>query len=89
VPYVDEPYTGHYNHEQIPLAVAGFVFSEGHPEDSITNTVMLGRDADSTATSVGSWVGALHGESAFPRSGLKLFTKRTRVILTSAGSPNA
>jgi ADP-ribosylglycohydrolase len=66
VPYTAERYAAFYNHEQIPLAVAGFVFSEGHPEDSITNTVMLGRDADSTATSVGSGVGALHGESAFP-----------------------
>lgn len=66
VPYTDERYAALYNHEQIPLAVAGFVFSEGHPEDSIRHTVMLGRDCDSTATSVGSWVGALHGESAFP-----------------------
>ena len=24
---------------------------------------MLGQDADSTATTVGSWAGALHGES--------------------------
>jgi ADP-ribosylglycohydrolase len=27
---------------------------------------MLGRDADSTSTTVGSWVGALHGESGLP-----------------------
>jgi ADP-ribosylglycohydrolase len=27
---------------------------------------MIGRDADSTATTVGSWVGALHGESGLP-----------------------
>ena len=66
VAYTDERYAALYNHEQIPLAVAGFVFSEGHPEDSITNTVNLGRDCDSTSTSVGSWVGALHGISAFP-----------------------
>ena len=29
-------------------------------------TVMMGRDCDSTATTVGSWVGALHGESGLP-----------------------
>ena len=28
---------------------------------------MLGQDADSTATTVGSWVGALHGESGLPK----------------------
>jgi ADP-ribosylglycohydrolase len=28
---------------------------------------MLGHDADSTATMIGSWVGALHGESGLPR----------------------
>jgi len=66
VPYTDERYVGHYNHEQVPLAVAGFVFSEGAPEASICTTVNIGRDCDSTATSVGSWVGALHGESALP-----------------------
>ena len=66
VPYTERPYASLYNHEQIPFAVAGFVFAKGDPEDSITSTVNLGRDCDSTATSVGSWVGALHGISAFP-----------------------
>jgi ADP-ribosylglycohydrolase len=27
----------------------------------------LGRDCDSTATTVGAWVGALHGESGLPK----------------------
>lgn len=66
VPYTDERYASLYNHEQIPLAVAGFVFAGGDPRDAITTTVNLGRDCDSTATSVGSWVGALHGETALP-----------------------
>lgn len=34
---------------------------------SIPATVMFGRDADSTATTVGGWVGALHGESGLPK----------------------
>jgi len=75
VPYTAERYAAFYNHEQIPLAVAGFVFSEGHPEDSITNTVMLGRDADSTATSVGSWVGASTASPPSPKSGSTLSVK--------------
>jgi len=66
IPYTDKRYAGLYNHEQIPLAVAGFVFAEGEPEASICTTVNIGRDCDSTATSVGSWVGALHGEAALP-----------------------
>ena len=64
VPSSSTSYTGHYNHEQIPIAVAGFVYAEGEPTDSIVATVNVGRDCDSTATSVGSWVGALHGKTA-------------------------
>jgi ADP-ribosylglycohydrolase len=62
----DEKYASVYLHEQIPIAVAAFVFSEGDPENAIPNTVMLGRDCDTTATTVGSWVGALHGKSNLP-----------------------
>ena len=33
---------------------------------------MIGRDADSTATNVGSWVGALHGESGLPKEWVEM-----------------
>jgi len=61
----DSMYITCYFAEQIPLAMAGFVYALGEP-DAIPVTVMLGRDADSTSTTVGSWVGALHGESGLP-----------------------
>ncbi len=62
----DEKYTSALLSEQIPLAIAAFVFSKGDARESILNTVMLGRDCDTTATTVASWVGALHGESGLP-----------------------
>jgi ADP-ribosylglycohydrolase len=62
----DEMYMSSFYAEQVPLAVAGFLWGEGDPHRSIPATVMLGRDADSTATTVGAWVGALHGESGLP-----------------------
>jgi ADP-ribosylglycohydrolase len=58
-------YTTCYFAEQIPLSMAGFVYARGEP-DAIRVTAMLGRDADSTSTTVGSWVGALCGESGLP-----------------------
>jgi ADP-ribosylglycohydrolase len=61
----DEPYAECYFAEQIPLTVAAFVFEEGRPS-AIPCACMLGRDADSVATTVGSWVGALHGECSLP-----------------------
>ena len=62
----DSMYMSSFYAEQVPLAVAGFVWGKGDPRVSIPATVMLGRDADSTATTVGAWVGALHGESGLP-----------------------
>jgi hypothetical protein len=65
LPDSDEPYAECYFAEQIPLTVAAFVFGQGNPS-AIPCACMLGRDADSVATTVGSWVGALHGESGLP-----------------------
>jgi ADP-ribosylglycohydrolase len=45
--------------------VAAFLFGQGEPR-AIPICCMLGRDCDSTATTVGAWVGALHGESGLP-----------------------
>ncbi|TFF97341.1 MAG: ADP-ribosylglycohydrolase family protein [Promethearchaeota archaeon] len=62
----DLPCTSPLFCEQIPLALAAFVFADGNPSDAIPLTVMIGRDCDTTATTVGSWCGALHGESELP-----------------------
>jgi len=67
LPDTDEKYMSSFYAEQVPLAIAGFLWGKGDPRVSIPATCMLGRDADSTATTVGSWVGALHGESGLPR----------------------
>jgi hypothetical protein len=67
IPDSEEMYITCYFAEQIPLSIAGFVYAGGEP-DAIRVTAMLGRDADSTSTTVGSWVGALHGESGLPRA---------------------
>jgi ADP-ribosylglycohydrolase len=65
-PDTDEPYLSSFYAEQVPLAVAAFVFARGEPH-AICVAAQLGRDADSVATTVGSWVGALHGESGLPQ----------------------
>jgi ADP-ribosylglycohydrolase len=57
--------------EQIPFALAAFVFGEGDPSRAIPQAVMLGRDADSIATTVGSWSGALSGEKGLPGEWVK------------------
>jgi hypothetical protein len=64
--YTDELYQSSLFAEQVPLSIVGFLWGKGDPRVSIPATVMLGRDADSTATTVASWVGALHGESGLP-----------------------
>lgn len=63
--YTDDKYTSSMLAEQVPIEVASLAFSNGGM-DSISNTVCIGRDCDSTATTVGSWVGALHGLDAVP-----------------------
>jgi ADP-ribosylglycohydrolase len=50
----------------VPLALAAFLFAGGVPEAAIPLAVMIGRDCDTTATTVGSWCGALHGEQGLP-----------------------
>ncbi|MCC7208767.1 MAG: ADP-ribosylglycohydrolase family protein [Anaerolineae bacterium] len=63
----DEKYMSSFFAEQAPFALAAFIYAKGDPQIAIPACVMLGRDCDSTATTVGSWVGALHGESGLPR----------------------
>jgi ADP-ribosylglycohydrolase len=62
----DKYYSSVYYAEQVPLAVAAFVYGRGEPQ-AIPYCCMLGRDCDSTATTVGAWVGALYGESGLPK----------------------
>lgn len=66
VEYAEEKYTSVLLAEQVSIEVASLVFSRGDFM-AIPYTVMIGRDCDSTATTVGSWVGALHGEQGLPR----------------------
>ena len=66
LPDSDERYMSSFFAEQAPFAVAAFVYARGDPRVAIPTAVMLGRDCDSTATTVGGWVGALHGESGLP-----------------------
>ena len=61
--YAEGFYTGILFAEQQPLALAAFVYTDGHPRDATLRAVMNGRDADSIASNVGGWVGGLHGES--------------------------
>lgn len=63
--YSDDHYTSIMLAEQVAIEVATLLFSKGEL-NSISNTVMVGRDCDSTATTVGSWIGALHGVDVFP-----------------------
>jgi len=67
IDFTDHIYTSVLLAEQVPLAVAAFVFADGDPVKSIPTAVMIGRDCDTTATTVGSWVGAMHGESSLPK----------------------
>lgn len=63
----DTGYASSLHAEQIPFAIAAFVYAKGEPRVAIPTTCMIGRDADSTATTVGSWVGALHGVSGLSK----------------------
>ena len=70
--YSDQLYSSTFLAEQVPLAIAAFVFGKGDPRTAIPCACMIGRDADTTATTVGSWVGALHGESGLPKEWVKV-----------------
>lgn len=61
----DDAYLSCFFAEQVPVALACFAHCRGEP-DAIPTAVMFGRDCDSIATTVGSWVGALYGESGLP-----------------------
>ena len=66
VEFTEGMYTSVMLAEQVSIEVATFVFSRGDFV-GIPFAVMVGRDCDSTATSVGSWIGALHGEQGLPK----------------------
>lgn len=64
--YTDEQYTTFFFAEQIPMAIAAFVYRKGELS-AIPTACTLGRDTDTNANTVGAWVGALHGLSALPK----------------------
>ncbi|MHC4544526.1 MAG: sialate O-acetylesterase [Planctomycetota bacterium] len=47
--------------------MAYFVFGKGDPERTVLTAVKGGRDADSIATNTASWLGAMSGESIWPK----------------------
>ncbi len=71
LPNAEGCYASLYWAEQIPLAAAAFVYGKGKPE-SIAACVNFGRDCDTTATTVGAWVGGLCGEKGLPQEWVKL-----------------
>ena len=68
--YADGFYSGILFAEQQPLALAYFVYGQGDPKRTVLTAVKGGRDADSIATNTASWLGALAGESIWPRDWL-------------------
>lgn len=66
IPDSDEKCMSSFFAEQVPIAVAAFAFGAGEARRAIPAACMIGRDCDSTATTVGAWVGALHGETGLP-----------------------
>jgi len=73
----DDSYTTFFFAEQIPLALAAFVFAKGEVR-AIPVCVNLGRDCDTTATLVGALVGALHGEAALPAEWVEAVTNANK-----------
>jgi ADP-ribosylglycohydrolase len=67
VDYADGFYTSISFAEQQPWALAYFVFGKGDPERTVLTAVKGGRDADSIATNTASWLGAMSGESVWPK----------------------
>lgn len=53
--------------EQVPLAVAAFVFGQGDYMKTMVAGTALGRDNDSICTSLGTWIGGMVGFSGLPR----------------------
>ncbi len=53
--------------EQQPWALAYLVFGKGDPRRTVLTAAKGGRDADSIATNTASWLGALRGESVWPK----------------------
>lgn len=65
--YADGFYTAVSFAEQQPFALAYFVFGDGDPKRTVLTAVKGGRDADSIATNSASWLGAMSGESVWPK----------------------
>lgn len=69
--YADRFYSGILFAEQQPLALAYFVYGQGDPMKTVLTALKGGRDADSIATNSASWLGAMAGESVWPKKWLQ------------------
>lgn len=67
IDYAEGFYTSISFAEQQPWALAYFVFGQGDPKRTVLTAVKGGRDADSIATNTASWLGAMSGESVWPK----------------------
>jgi ADP-ribosylglycohydrolase len=56
-----------YFAEQLPVTLAMLVYGKGDLRRTMIGVVNLGLDADSTSTSVGTWIGGLCGLAGIPR----------------------
>lgn len=60
-------YNGSAVFQSLPMALWLFCrFGESEPEQMLITAASGGRDADTIAAMCGNWVGAAHGQSAFP-----------------------
>lgn len=59
------PTSGHVVHS-VPFALYAFLCDQGPPRDALARVIGAGGDADTNAAILGSWLGALHGESRLP-----------------------
>ncbi|WP_158655152.1 ADP-ribosylglycohydrolase family protein [Flavivirga eckloniae] len=65
--YVEGGYGGVKFAEQQPWALAYFLYGNGDPEKTVLTAINGGRDSDSIASNAASWLGALYGESIWPK----------------------
>lgn len=64
--------------EQVPLAMAAFVFGRGDFLRTMTSVAAIGRDTDSIATSCGTWIGGLVGLAGIPADWTEAVTAANR-----------
>ena len=70
--------------EELPLALAYLVISQGDFREAVLGAVNYGRDSDSIAGMVGAIIGALHGKRGLPERWAREIGERNRVDFDAA-----